>query len=148
MPICHSSPLLNSAISHWSQLLCSVCTMQALLFGSYRQIQPSLWIPLGCHWKFKLSCPQVREMGRRSLKWRSRCSAAARTARKDSACPSRGLSGSCTSPGRLSAQGKLIRSNSLQAAWWRRATSFSCKISCHGTLIDATKNHNVVFFAW
>ena len=24
--------------------------------------------------------------------------------------------------------------------------SFSCKISCHGTLIDATKNHYVVFF--
>ena len=68
----------------------------------------SSWDPTGVTQESRLPCPRVLEMGRRSLKWRSRCSAGGCTAWKDSARPRRGLSGGCTSLGRLSAQGKRI----------------------------------------
>ena len=45
----------------------------------------SCWDPTGVTQEIRLPCPRVREMGRRSRKWRSRCSAGACTAWKGSA---------------------------------------------------------------
>ena len=48
---------------------------------------------------------------------------------------------------------QIMRANGSDQPWSsalipRSVISFSCKISCHGTFINATKNCSVVFFAW
>ena len=102
----------------------------------------SSWDPTGVTQESRLPCPRVLEMGRRSRKWRSRCSAGACTAWKGSARPGRGVSGGCTSLGRLSAQGKRIPCRQHDEGEERR---FPARFSLWNMNRCNEKNRNFVF---